>query len=61
MEADGDCQDARQEVLIEESLVEVTYETERQCRVEMGQVVGAPSGTPPRRTRAISTSTTTCR
>ena len=34
---DGDCQDARQEVLIQESLVEVTYEDDRQCRVEWGQ------------------------
>ena len=34
---DGDCQDARQEVLVEESLVSVTFETDRECRVETGQ------------------------
>ena len=37
IDEDGDCQDARQEVLIQESLVEVTYEDDRQCRVEWGQ------------------------
>ena len=36
-DADGDCQDARQEVLIEESLDEVTFETDEKCRVEAGQ------------------------
>ena len=34
---DGDCQDARQEVLIEESLEPVTYETDSKCRVEAGR------------------------
>ena len=34
---DGDCQDARQEVLIAESLEPVEYETDQQCRVEAGR------------------------
>ena len=37
IDADRDCQDARQEVLIAESLVTVTYENDRQCRVRAGQ------------------------
>ena len=37
VDEDGDCQDARQEVLIAESLEQVTYETDRQCRVESGR------------------------
>ena len=37
VDEDGDCQDARQEVLIEESLEPVTYETDRECRVESGR------------------------
>ena len=41
IDEDGDCQDARQEVLVEESLVKVTFETDRQCRVESGQWFGA--------------------
>ena len=41
VDEDGDCQDARQEALISESLVEVTFESERKCRVESGRWYGA--------------------
>ena len=41
---DGDCQDARQEALISESLVDVTFESERECRVESGRWYGAFTG-----------------
>ena len=37
VDEDGDCQDARQEVLISESLMEVIYESDRQCRVATGR------------------------
>ena len=47
VDEDGDCQDARQEVLIAESLVAVTYETDRKCRSRNRTVVGAAPGTPP--------------
>ena len=41
---DGDCQDARQEALISESLIEVTFESERKCRVAVGRWYGAFTG-----------------
>ncbi len=43
-DGDADCQDGRQEVLIAESLVEVAFETDRECRVATGQWYGAFTG-----------------
>ena len=37
VDEDGDCQHARQEVLIKESLEPVTFQTDRKCRVATGQ------------------------
>ena len=42
---DGDCQNARHEVLIEESLSEVTYRDDRECQVVAGEWFGAFTGT----------------
>ena len=44
VDQDGDCQDARQEVLVQESLEPVTYETDRECRVATGRWYGAFDG-----------------
>ena len=45
VDSDGDCQDARQEVLaVAESLVPITYETDQECRVETGRWYAAFDG-----------------
>ena len=41
---DGDCQNARQEVLIDESSVAVTFQSEDRCRVESGLWEGPYTG-----------------
>ena len=43
-DADRDCQDARQEALIAESLSAVVYESAEECRVETGEWLGAYTG-----------------
>ena len=44
-DADSDCQDARQEVLVAESQTIVSYQTDRQCRVSTGQWLAPYTGT----------------
>ena len=44
-DADGDCQNARHEVLVAESLVAVTFKTNNECQVVTGEWVGAFTGT----------------
>ena len=44
VDVDGDCQDSRQEVLVQESLDEVTFETDEKCRVETGRWYGVFDG-----------------
>ena len=39
IDEDGDCQDTRQEVLIEESRIEITFTSDGICRVSPGTVV----------------------
>ena len=43
-DADMDRQDARREFLVEESLVPVTFETDRKCQVETGRCSGPFTG-----------------
>ena len=43
-DADGDCQDTRQEVLISEAVGLITYEDNRKCRVESSKWNGAYTG-----------------
>lgn len=44
IDADSDCQDTRQEVLIAESLVEVSFQGDRECRVAEGSWYAAYTG-----------------
>ncbi len=44
-DTDGDCQDARQEVLVAESRVPVVFETADECRVASGSWIGPYTGT----------------
>ena len=44
-EADGDCQDAQNEVLVAESQTAVSYGSDRECRVEAGQWLAPYTGT----------------
>ena len=45
IDADGDCQDARQEVLIEESVGLIVFTSAAQCRVESGEWLAPFTGT----------------
>ena len=45
LDEDRDCQDARQEVLVAESLAQVVFKTADECKVESGSWVGPYTGT----------------
>ena len=45
IDEDGDCQDTRQEVLIEESRIEITFTSGSICRVSQGQWFGSFTAT----------------
>ena len=44
-DADGDCQDARNEALVAESQTAVSYNTDRRCRVASGEWLAPCTGT----------------
>ena len=44
IDADGDCQNTRHEVLIDESQTPVTFKTDKGCRVVSGNWLGVYSG-----------------
>ena len=43
-DSDGDCRNTRQQVLADESVTPVTFETDRKCRIETGRWYGAFTG-----------------
>ena len=43
-DSEGDCRNTRQQVLADESVMPVTFETDRNCRIETGRWYGAFTG-----------------